>query len=126
MIEAIYSWLVDLGTTLQENFRLRDLLDIFLMALGVVFATPLFQFGWAYTVAYAMGLIKVDIQGDLCAKLLTLPLSFHHRLRRGDLIARTTADAGSAHAAPSLLFGDFVQSIAMILILNYVVTAYLF
>ena len=35
MIEAIYSWLVDLGTTLQENFRLRDLLDIFLMACAV-------------------------------------------------------------------------------------------
>jgi len=35
LIEAIYSWLVDLGTTLQENFRLRDLLDIFLMACAV-------------------------------------------------------------------------------------------
>jgi diadenylate cyclase len=35
LIEAIYSWLVDLGATLQENFRLRDLLDIFLMACAV-------------------------------------------------------------------------------------------
>jgi uncharacterized protein (TIGR00159 family) len=36
VIEAIYAWMVDLGTTLWENFRLPwDLLDILLMAFAI-------------------------------------------------------------------------------------------
>ena len=35
MIEAIYAWLLDLGSTLQENFRLRDLIDILVMACAI-------------------------------------------------------------------------------------------
>lgn len=35
MIEAIYAWLIDLGHTLLENFRPRDLIDIFLMAFAI-------------------------------------------------------------------------------------------
>jgi uncharacterized protein (TIGR00159 family) len=35
LIEAIYAWMTDLAATLQENFRLRDLLDIGLMAFAI-------------------------------------------------------------------------------------------
>ena len=35
MIEAIYAWLIDLGTTLRENFRPRDVVDILLMACAI-------------------------------------------------------------------------------------------
>jgi subfamily B ATP-binding cassette protein MsbA len=101
----------EIESGIRSNF-----LGIIAVALVVVFVTPLIQYGNAYMVAYTMGRIRVDIQRDLCAKLLALPLAFHNQRKRGDVLARITSDANAAHGSLTLLFSDFVEAFAMMVV----------
>jgi ABC-type multidrug transport system fused ATPase/permease subunit len=84
--------------------------------LGLIFTIPLAHFGEIYIAQYAMGRILVDVQQDLCSKLLALPLGYHHTTTRGDTLSRTTNDATRAHTALNLLFGDVIQSAIALLV----------
>jgi subfamily B ATP-binding cassette protein MsbA len=98
-----------------ELERIRDdFTGILLVALVVVLAVPALQFGHAYLVQYALGRIYIDIQRDVCFKLLALPLRFHHGSRRGDTLSRMMRDVNEAHSALDLLFGNLMQAIVMI------------
>ena len=87
-----------------------------LIAVIIVITMPLVMFAREYLVAYVLGRIDLDMKVDICRKLLALPLSFHHERKRGDVLTRVMADAGGAHAALSLLFGDFVEAALMIVV----------
>ena len=87
-----------------------------LAGLLIVMVLPLAHFGQVYLAQYTMGRALVDIQQELCAKLLALPLSFHHRTSRGETLSRTTNDATRAHFALDLLFADSVQSLLALLV----------
>lgn len=78
--------------------------------LALIVVLPLAHFGQLYLAQYAMGRVLVDLQQDLCTKLLSLPLGFHLGATRGDTLSRTTNDATRAHTALNLIFGDVVQS----------------
>jgi len=78
--------------------------------LALIVVLPLAHFGQLYIAQYAMGRVLVDLQQDLCSKLLSLPLGFHQSATRGDTLSRTTNDATRAHTALNLLFGDVLQS----------------
>jgi subfamily B ATP-binding cassette protein MsbA len=78
--------------------------------LALIVVLPLAHFGQLYIAQYAMGRVLVDLQQDLCSKLLSLPLGFHQGATRGDTLSRTTNDATRAHTALNLLFGDVLQS----------------
>jgi subfamily B ATP-binding cassette protein MsbA len=74
--------------------------------LLVVFLIPLAHFGQSYLIRYALGRVLVDMQQDLCDKVLRLPLRSHQQNTRGELLSRATNDATRAHTALEMLFND--------------------
>jgi subfamily B ATP-binding cassette protein MsbA len=94
----------------------ENLYKVLLAGLLIVMVLPLAHFGQVYLAQYTMGRALVDIQQELCAKLLALPLHFHHRTSRGETLSRTTNDATRAHFALDLLFADSVQSLLALLV----------
>jgi subfamily B ATP-binding cassette protein MsbA len=94
----------------------ENLYRVLLAALLIVLVLPLSHFGQVYLAQYTMGRVLVDIQQELCGKLLALPLRFHQRTSRGETLSRTTNDASRAHVALDLLFADTVQSILALVI----------
>jgi subfamily B ATP-binding cassette protein MsbA len=54
--------------------------------------------------------VLVDLQQQLCEKLLSLPLSYHQGQARGETMSRVMNDAQKAHHSLDLLFQDVVQS----------------
>jgi subfamily B ATP-binding cassette protein MsbA len=83
---------------------------IVLAALGLLVVLPIAHFGQIYLVDWTLGRVLVDIQQGLCAKLLSLPLGFHHGTTRGDMLSRTVNDATRAHSALDLIFAEVVQN----------------
>jgi subfamily B ATP-binding cassette protein MsbA len=94
----------------------ENLTKVLLASLLIVLVLPLAHFGTVYLAQYTMGRALVDIQQELCAKLLALPLHFHNRTSRGETLSRTTNDATRAHFALDLLFADSVQSFLALLV----------
>lgn len=91
--------------------RARESLGlIVLAALGLLVVLPIAHFGQIYLVDWTLGRVLVDIQQGLCAKLLSLPLGFHHGTTRGDMLSRTVNDATRAHSALDLIFAEVVQN----------------
>ncbi len=95
---------------------MRTSTKVLLAGLLIVLVLPLAHFGQVYLAQYTMGRALVDIQQELCAKLLALPLHFHNRTSRGETLSRTTNDATRAHFALDLLFADSVQSFLALLV----------
>ncbi len=96
---------VEDSQALAESVRetLPGLLIVIVLVLTVL---PIGYFGREYLTQYVLGRILVDIQQQLAAKLLALPLRFHQQSRRGDTLSRVTNDATRAHLALSLLFSN--------------------
>jgi ABC-type multidrug transport system fused ATPase/permease subunit len=95
-----------LAESLRERFAL-----ILAAALAAVLLVPLASLGRGWVVEYALGRMRVAMQRDFCARLLALPMRFHHGRRRGDVAARAIGDVDAAHAALGLLFGDLLQGL---------------
>ena len=93
---------------------LQNLLKIGLAAAVIVVFLPLTGFLREYTTAYTLGRISVDMKRDVCAKVLALPLRFHHLKHRGDVYTRVVSDVGVAHSAIGLIFSDVAQAILRI------------
>jgi subfamily B ATP-binding cassette protein MsbA len=89
----------------------RGLRKILLLGLGVIVVIPLAHFGREYLFQWTLGRVLVDIQQELCRKLLALPLRFHHDRSRGDTLSRVMNDVGRSHMALDLLFADVVQDV---------------
>jgi len=94
----------------------ENLYKVVLAGLLIVLVLPLAHFGQEYLAEYTTSRALVDIQQDLCAKLLALPLRYHHRTSRGETLSRTTNDATRAHQALDLLFADTAQSVLALLV----------
>jgi len=87
------------------------LVEILAAAVAVVLLVPLVSLGRAWVVEYTLGRMRVAMQRDFCARLLALPMRFHHGRRRGDVAARAIGDVDAAHAALRLLFEDLLQGL---------------
>ncbi len=89
-----------------------------LVALAALIAVALPGLGMLkeYVAAYALGRILVDMSREACAKLLVLPLTFHHGRRRGEVYARVTSDLHVAHGALGLIFTGVISAGITILI----------
>jgi subfamily B ATP-binding cassette protein MsbA len=72
----------------------------------LVVVTALMSFSKGYLERYVSGRILVDIQRDLCAKLLQLPLRFHHSMRRGDALTRVMNDSARSQNAMGIALSD--------------------
>jgi subfamily B ATP-binding cassette protein MsbA len=99
--------------TIAQNVR-DNLIFIVVVAAVIVVVLPLLSFSREYVKAYSLGRIHVDMTRDACAKLLALPLRFHHGRKRGDVYARIGSDLGRAHSALDLLFSDVASSMLTI------------
>jgi subfamily B ATP-binding cassette protein MsbA len=83
------------------------------LALTLLLVPPA-HFGQEYFSQYLLGRVLVDLQRDLCAKLLALPLSFHQHTSRGETLSRVLNDTMKAHTALDQFFVDVVQSTVML------------
>jgi ABC-type multidrug transport system fused ATPase/permease subunit len=111
-----------------EN-RLLPLLGI---ALLVITFIPLANFVRSYLGAWVVNRMILDVQADLCRIYLQLPLGFHNRQRKGDLLARLNNDVANASLSFKLLYGDLVQEpitllvgVGVLLYLNWQLTVLL-
>ncbi len=82
----------------------------------LIVVMPLIFFAHEYAIAYALGRVQVDLKRAIAEKLLALPLRFHHEHRRGDVLSRAVVDAGVAHGALDLVFGEFIQALLGVLV----------
>jgi subfamily B ATP-binding cassette protein MsbA len=87
-----------------------------LLALALTLVIPAAHFGQEYVSQYLLGRILVDLQRDLCAKLLALPLGFHQSTPRGETLSRILNDTNRAHFALDQFFVEIVQSAVMLAI----------
>jgi subfamily B ATP-binding cassette protein MsbA len=83
---------------------------ILLGALLIVLALPLAHVGKEVLSQWVLGRVLVDLQQQLCEKLLSLPLRFHYGQARGETLSRVMNDAQKAHQSLDLMFQDVVQS----------------
>jgi len=100
----------DARATLRANV-FTSLWRIALLGLVIVIALPISEFVKGYLTEYVLGRVLVDVQHAVCAKLLTLPLRFHHETTRGDTLSRTLNDVGRAHRSLDVLFGDVLPGL---------------
>lgn len=95
--------------------KVRETLPRLLLAtLVLLVILPLSNFGQQYLTHYLLGRVLVDIQQDLCRKLLALPLGFHQETSRGEVLSRVMNDAQRAHVALQLLFSEMAPSILLL------------
>jgi len=88
--------------------------EIVAIAVALVLVMPLVQFFRTYVVEYALGRVYIEMERDICERLLALPLRYHQTRQQGDTLSRTLRDVGTAHQALQLLFGEFVLAVAMV------------
>jgi subfamily B ATP-binding cassette protein MsbA len=93
------------------------------VAMLVVLVLPAAHFGADYANEWALGRVLVDIQQQMAARLLSLPLGAHAELRRGDALTRTLNDGLLAHGALRLLASDVLE--ALVLVVASIVTLFL-
>lgn len=89
---------------------------ILLFALVIIFVLPLGHLGQLYLNPWVLGRVLVDIQQEMCRKLLHLPLATHQLSARGDTLSRVMNDAQRAHSSLDLLFDDVIQSAFALLV----------
>ena len=86
------------------------------IALLIVISMPLSMFGRYYLISYALERVALDIRCELAAKLLVLPLSFHHGSGSGDVLSRTLRDSEHGRRSLDLFYGEFLESAIMVTI----------
>jgi subfamily B ATP-binding cassette protein MsbA len=93
--------------------RLKDLV---LAAVVLVLGMPVARLIRDYAGEYVMTRMSVDMQTDLCASVLGLPLSRFDEEGRSDLVARMMSDTAIANRAQMLVFGDAIQHVAIVIL----------
>jgi subfamily B ATP-binding cassette protein MsbA len=93
--------------------RLKDLV---LAAVVLVLGMPVARLIRDYVGEYVMTRMSVDMQTDLCASVLGLPLSRFDEEGRSDLVARMMSDTAIANRAQMLVFGDAIQHVAIVIL----------
>ncbi len=90
--------------------------QIALFVLVILTALPVTHFGQDYLSNYLLGRVLVDLQREVCAKLLALPLSFHTQTPRGETLSRVLNDTTRAHMALGQFLVEMVQAMVMLLV----------
>jgi subfamily B ATP-binding cassette protein MsbA len=90
--------------------------QVIALAALIILGMPLITFWRDYLGQWVMSRIGMDMGLDACSKLLALPLAFHQDRKRGDILARVSADLGAAHGILSLLLVRFLQASIMLVV----------
>jgi subfamily B ATP-binding cassette protein MsbA len=94
----------------RENFA-----TIVWKAAALILLMPLIRLVRDYTSEWVMSRLLVDMQSQLAAKLLKLPLGRHQRETRGDAISRLTSDTAVANRFQQQIFGDVLEDLGVVL-----------
>ena len=78
--------------TTQTDSKEQALIIVIVLVLTLFFLKNLFGYLGMYFIAYLRNGVLKDIRNDLYAKIIHLPISFYSEKRKGDVIARTSAD----------------------------------
>jgi len=92
-----------------------NFLAITAAAAAIVGVMPLVLFGREYLLQRVLGRVSIDIQRDLAARLLAMPLSWHRASASGDTLSRVLRDADQSEGSLRLLFSDFLQAGVLVL-----------
>ena len=92
----------ELRNRVSENFT-----RVLVAGVLLVFFMPAVRLFRDYASDWLMARLLVDLQGDLGAKLLRLPLGHHVRESSGDYLARLSSDAAVAVQIPFLKVRSF-------------------
>src|SRR4029450_250084 len=88
---------------LEVRAKIKEALPRVLFgALLVVLVVPLAHVGQEVLSQWVLGRVLVDLQQQLCEKLLSLPLRFHYGQARGETLSRVMNDAPRAHQSLDL------------------------
>lgn len=87
----------------------KRLLVLIAVALAVVALIPLANFVKEYASFYVVHRMIRDLQCDLCDRFLAMPLSYHNRARKGEILSRLNSDVSNASQSFKLVFGDLAQ-----------------
>ena len=78
--------------TTQTDGKEQALIIVIALVLILFFLKNLFGYLGMYFIAYLRNGVLRDIRDDLFVKIVHLPISFFSEKRKGDVIARTSAD----------------------------------
>ncbi|MEX2207524.1 MAG: ABC transporter ATP-binding protein [Myxococcota bacterium] len=99
---------------LKDRVR-KNLRRTLLAGVLLVLIMPVVRLIRDFTSEWVMSRVLVDMQRDLVTKLLVLPLGRHQRDSRGDAISRITSDTGVANRLQSMIYGDFIEDIGVVI-----------
>ena len=103
-------WVVDYFPFLTSDGAPLAKLSFFaLLLIGIGALTALVGFAAQWLQKYVMNRVTVDMRCTVCEHLLSLPMSFHHEERRGDLYARLTNDLAASREAVDIMLSDLIS-----------------
>jgi subfamily B ATP-binding cassette protein MsbA len=107
---------LELGSRDEERLiaSVRAFIPSLALALFLTLLVPIAHYFQEYLSQYLLGRVLVDLQRDVCAKLLALPLGFHVQTSRGEILSRVLNDTNKAHSSLDQFFVDVVQAIVML------------
>ena len=100
----VYEGITNIGEYLKDSFyhfiaqkivnegELKTLLFICLLTLSLFFFKNLFRYLASYSITFLRTGIVKDLRDKLYHKIIELPISYFTEKRKGDIIARMTAD----------------------------------
>ena len=101
----------ELRARVRDNFS-----QVLIAGVGLIFFMPAVRLFRDYASDWLMSRLQVDLQADLGAKLLRLPLGHHVREASGDFMARVGADTSVANQAQKVIFGEILHDGSLILV----------
>jgi subfamily B ATP-binding cassette protein MsbA len=99
-----YKGITNIGSYLKDSFyhfisdkiesegNIKALLFICLLALSLFFLKNFFRYLASYSITFLRTGIVRDLRDELYHKIVTLPIAYFSEKRKGDIIARMTAD----------------------------------
>jgi subfamily B ATP-binding cassette protein MsbA len=104
VVEPTYNGITSIGSYLKESFyffisekiendgQIQTLLFICLLALSLFFLKNFFRYLASYVITFLRTGVVKDLRDKLYHKIVELPISYFTEKRKGDIIARMTAD----------------------------------
>ncbi|WP_088324789.1 ABC transporter ATP-binding protein [Polaribacter tangerinus] len=102
--KPIYQGITSIGSYAEESFNyfiaqkitnegeIKVLVFICFLSLSLFFLKNLFRYLASYSITFLRTGIVRDLRDQLYHKIVTLPISYFSKKRKGDIIARMTAD----------------------------------
>lgn len=109
--------------SLEEEIATQILTMYAALLVGVALAEGIFRFLMRRTIIGVSRKIEYDLRNDFLAHLQTLPQSFYHHVKTGDLMARATNDLEAVRqvVGPAIMYSfNTLMSMTAFIIMMYI------